>query len=501
VSIEKKTGNDSYRDILKSTSVIGGASLIKILVAAVRTKFIAVLIGPTGVGLLGTYSQILLLVGEISDMGLEGSGVRQIAEAVGTGDKERIARSVLTLRRMFWLTGGLGMTVLIVLCIPISWITFDSSAYALPIAFLSIIILINAIESGQGCILQGTRRINDIAKRNIISSVNGALISIPCFYFWGQKGIVPSLILYAIASLTTSWWFARRVSIKSVELSWSESRNEAMQLLKLGISFMGAGLAASLTGYLIRIILIRQFGFNDVGLYHAAYGLSGIVVGFVLNAMGTDYFPRLTAVSGDDSKVRRMINEQTEVSILLALPALAAMMVFAPLVIRIFYSESFIHAIPILRWNLFGVLGQVFSWPLGIVLLAKGKGRLYLFTELLLSAGHIFTIYFCLWFWGLNGTGIAFMITLFFYTVMMYFVVNRLIEPPWTNHIFKLVFLSSTVMAILMIVNSLNLNPFIIWGISIGILTPVTYICLQQLSKKSGISVASLLSRLKGKQH
>ena len=49
----------SYRQILKSSSIIGGASVINILIGLVRTKIIAVLLGPTGIGLVSLYTGLL----------------------------------------------------------------------------------------------------------------------------------------------------------------------------------------------------------------------------------------------------------------------------------------------------------------------------------------------------------------------------------------------------------------------------------------------------------
>jgi len=45
----------SYRRILKSSSIIGGASFLNIVVGLVRTKILAVLLGPAGVGLVSLY--------------------------------------------------------------------------------------------------------------------------------------------------------------------------------------------------------------------------------------------------------------------------------------------------------------------------------------------------------------------------------------------------------------------------------------------------------------
>lgn len=483
----------SYRSILKSTSIIGGASVINILIGMVKTKFVAILLGPSGVGLMGMLVQITSLISTVSGMGLSSSGVRQVAEAVGTGDDERIARTVKTLRRNVWITGSAGMLVMILACVPISHASFGSSDYALPIALLGVTILMAAVTSGQACILQGTRRIVDFAKISVIGAANGTLISIPCFYLWGEQGIVVSLILCAVASLVTTWWFARLVPIKAIDLPWRESVGEAREMLTLGIGLMGAGLVSALSMYVVRVVLLRQFDLNDVGIYHAAFVLSGILVGFVLSAMGTDYFPRLTAVAHDNEQVRRMVNEQTEISILLALPLLAAMMVFAPLIIQIFYAESFSAAVPVLRWCLFGALGRVLSWPLGFVMMAKGKGRLFFVTELLKVSVHVAAVYSLSLLFGLEGAGVAFMTMYLFYTVQVLFVAHFLIGPTWNFRMVKLAVMAIVVMVILMHCNSFELDILFSWGVNLTILFVVFCYCLKELSRRSGVGLMEFL--------
>lgn len=494
---QSSTESSSYRSILKSTSLIGGASVIVVLISMVKTKFVAILLGPAGVGLMGMLVQITGLITTVSGMGLASSGVRQVAEAVGTGDDEQIALTVKTLRRTVWLTGSAGMLVMILACVPISMITFDSTDYALSIAFLGITILLAAVTSGQACILQGTRRIADLAKTSIIGAANGMLISIPCFYLLGEQGIVVSLILCAIASLLTSWWFARRVSIKAIELPWRASVGEARQMLSLGIGIMGAGLVSALSVYVIRVVLLRQFDLSNVGIYQAAFGLAGIMVGFVLSAMGADYFPRLTAVAHDNDQVRRMINEHSEISILLSLPLLAAMMVFAPLIIQIFYAESFAAAVPLLRWCLLGALGRVLSWPLAYLILAKGKGRLFFAVELAAACFHVAAVYFFALRHGLNGAGVAFMALYVFYTGLMLLVTQRLIGPTWQRGVVKLVILAVIVMGVLMYFSSLDLNMFVYWGVPLGVLLVVSWYCTRALSVRSGVGLPQLLSHIR----
>ena len=108
-----------------------------------------------------------------------------------------------------------------------------------------------------------------------------------------------------------------------------------------------------------------------VGIYQAAIGLSSIYVGFILDAMGKDYYPSLTAIAQDNGKYTSLINHQMEIGLLIAMPGILATMTFAPLVISIFYSTKFMLAVKILRWQILGILLQTINWPMGFLIDGK----------------------------------------------------------------------------------------------------------------------------------
>jgi hypothetical protein len=66
----------SYRQVLGSTLVMGGSAVVGALLGIVRTKALALLIGPTGVGLTGLYTSTITLVTAIFEIGVGESGVR-----------------------------------------------------------------------------------------------------------------------------------------------------------------------------------------------------------------------------------------------------------------------------------------------------------------------------------------------------------------------------------------------------------------------------------------
>lgn len=488
---------DHFRDILKSTSLIGGSSLINILIGMVRTKFVAVLLGPAGVGLIGVYATIIDLASLFAGMGINKSGVRQIAEAVGTGDDLRVARTVKAVRRSVWITGALGAIGLALSCRWVSFATFKDEGYWLGIALLGVTVLMGNISVGQSCVLQGTRRIAELAKVSVIGSFNGLIIAVPFYWLWGQGGIIPSLIMASVAGLLTSWWFARRVPIRSIPDTWRDSRGEAGKLLRLGVPMMAAGLAGSCPQYFIRAFLIREIGIAGVGIWQAAFNLSGMLAKFVLGAMATDYYPRLTAIAHDHEKVRAEINAQTEISLLLAAPGLAATIVFAPLAIAIFYSSRFDAAIDILRWSVYGVFGQVISWPMGVTIAAFGRGRLLFLAEAIAAGVYIGLMWVCVKVWGMVGTGIAFLLLYVFHVFFMFAVSRALCRMRWTFANCLLIIGFSVALAVLGCVGKVISEPLIHWSVSLAILLGIVSYCLWRLSRRSGINLDYIRRKLR----
>ena len=43
----------SYRQIMKATSLFGGVQIFQIIISVIRSKFVAILLGPSGMGIVG----------------------------------------------------------------------------------------------------------------------------------------------------------------------------------------------------------------------------------------------------------------------------------------------------------------------------------------------------------------------------------------------------------------------------------------------------------------
>src|SRR3954454_9930087 len=242
----------SYSQILKSSALIGSLTVVNLVIGIVRAKVMAVWLGPAGFGLVGLYSSIADLTQIVSGMGINSSGVRQIAEAVGTGDAKRVALTAVVLRRTAAVLGALGALLLIVFSRQISILTFGGDQHTTSVKLLSAIVFFSCLSGGQAALVQGTRRISDLVKMGILGAVAGAIITIPLVYFLRENGIIPSMLCGSLISLIVSWWYSQKINICAPSLTLSQIRNEAASLLKLGLVLMASGLMMTGASYAIR---------------------------------------------------------------------------------------------------------------------------------------------------------------------------------------------------------------------------------------------------------
>jgi PST family polysaccharide transporter len=422
----------TYGRILKSSALIGGSSVLSIAIGIVRTKAMAVLLGPSGIGLMGLYSSVADLAQSIAGMGINSSGVRQIAEAVGSGETERIARTVVVLRRISVFLGTLGALLLIAFSKPVSMATFGSDQYAGGLILLSLAVLFRSVTAGQGALIQGMRRISDMAKMGVLGALFGTVISIPLVYFLREKGVVPSLVGVAAMATLTSWWYSHKVQVQAPSLTISQVWREASALLSLGFAFMASGLLTLGAAYAIRIIVLRQIGFEAAGLYQSAWTLGGLYVGFILQAMGADFYPRLTAIAKDNTECNHLVNEQALVGMLIAAPGVIATLTFAPLVIALFYSAKFNGAVEPLRWICLGMVLRVVAWPMGFIVLAKNAQKIFFLTEVAAATVHVGLALIFIAYFGLAGATMAFFGLYVWHGILIYVIVRWMSGFRWS---------------------------------------------------------------------
>lgn len=412
----------SYRQIMKATSIFGGVQVFNILIQIIRSKFIAILLGPAGMGIIGLFSSTIGIIGSLTNFGLGTSAIKDIAAADSTGNTQRISTIITVFRRLVWITGILGTMVAFILSPWLSQLAFGNSNYTTSFIWISITLFITQLSSGQLVILQGMRKLKDLAQANLLGSALGLIVTLPLYYYMGINGIVPGMIGTAIVTLLFAWIYSRKVRIESIRVFRTQTITEGKSMLQMGFMISLSSLLAVGASYIVRIFISRTGGVEQVGLYNAGFAIINTYVGLVFTAMATDYYPRLSAVSQDDKLCKQIINQQAEIAILILAPILLLFLTFINWIVILLYSKQFIALNGMIYWAALGMFFKAASWSIAFIFLAKGSGKLFFWNELIANVYLLLLNLLGYHILGLTGLGISFTIAFLIYLAQVYFV-------------------------------------------------------------------------------
>lgn len=402
--------NNDYTSILKSTSLFGAVQIFNILISIIRSKVIALWIGPVGMGIIGLLMSALKVVGEFTRLGLDTTAVREIALTNNKGDSQESSLTIATIRKVVWFTGLLGIIVTIIFSPLLSYLAFDDYHYTIAFVLISTSLLFNQLASGQLAVLQGFRKLKLLAKANLFGNFLGLLVGLPLYYFFRLDAIVPVIIISSFVSLMVSWFYSNKVKFKQVKISNSEAYSKARGMLGLGFMLSLQGSISLVVAYVFQLYLSRVGGVDEVGYYLAGFMIINSYVNMIFNAMRTDYFPKLSGVINSKENTNKTVNQQSVIGILLIGPMVIGFLSFLPIIIELLYSEAFLIIVGFMSWAILGMLFKTLSWSMGYVILAKGDSKLFIKTSLFFNSLMLVLNILGYYFYGLEGIGISFLI-------------------------------------------------------------------------------------------
>lgn len=400
--------NLTYRKILKATSLFGSVQFLNIVIAVIRSKFTAVLLGPTGMGIVGLLTNTIGLIAGFTNFGLETSAIKNISQANNNNSKV-LETEISTLQKLVWYTGILGMLLTILFSSFLSKIVFNNSDYTYVFIWISISLLFKQLTAGHLVVLQGLRRLKLLAKANLFGSIIGLLVTIPLYYLYGIDAIAIVIVFSSLIGLACSWFFFRKIEIKPIRLSVRDVFSNGKGMIKLGFSLSIIGLLTLLTSYILQIIISNNGGVVQVGLYNAGFTILNTYVGMIFTAITVDYFPRLAAVITDNFALKTTVIQQAIISLLIITPIIILFLTFAPFIINLLYSKKFITVVPMVTWAILGMLFKAVSFTMGYILIAKEDSKLFIKTSISFNLLFLFNNYFAYVYFGLEGLGVSFL--------------------------------------------------------------------------------------------
>lgn len=483
-----------FKNAFKATTMIGGASILAYLISAVQNKCAAVFLGPQGIALLGIYRNLGDLIVAISSLGLTQSGVRLLSEAIATDDSSKVSKTTAVFQYLIIATAFLGM---IITFISANWIvcwTANRQLHWGEILLLSILVFLIIMGNGINSQLQGRRLIAEMSKVRVYSVCVAIFFVVPCYYFIRINGIILALVFLALVNSVFAWLYARKIPISFIRVPLREFGAISKHMISLGGCVMLGVAITTGCNYIHQTLICQKLSLEANGIFQAAFVLSGMMIQFITLAMSADYFPQLVEIHKRGQNISNAIQEQIELSILLGLPCVAGLMLFAPLAISILYSSAFTDAVLLMRIMAYMMIGRLLSWPIGLVVLAIGSGKTFFFTECIFSLLGVFFIWCGITLGKLNGAAVALsLLQLLYFTVLTVFIFFK--YSVKIN--LEVIYLAVTALFCITVcfLTLLIKNIYLSIGSNVIFLSLICFFCIKRLCFKLDISLSQIMKR------
>lgn len=407
------TKDSGYEGILKYAGMFGGVQGLVSLITLLKVSIVSRLLGPVGVGMVEVYNRSTELGKKATDLGISYSAVQAISEQRGEcGDASAVGYAIKVVRSWsLWL--AVFGTLLFFFLAPLlsSWSFKGDTTYTNMFRVLSLTVGCSALMMGEVAVLKGVRMLRRVAWYQLLSAVVMLVIAVPCYYFWGFSGIIPSLLLTAVGLLAVACWHSFKVFPYRVALFSKAVILDGVYIIRQGLNYTLAGLLNSGAYYLVSIYLFTHGNEGEVGCYSYGNLLISYLSMLAFAALDSEFFPRLSAVNKDKERSNGLVNAQVELLMVLITPLVICFAVCLPLVPRLLLDAKFMPLVEMAQWGVVGLFFKAMMLPTAYLCLSKKDSRIFLLQEVLsytfMAAVMIggFRLY------GLRGLGIGMLLS------------------------------------------------------------------------------------------
>jgi len=351
--------SNTYKNIMKTTGVVGAVQIVQLAFGLVRNKLIAYFLGPSGLGIWSLYLSLTEMMQSASSLGLEKSGVKQVSQNQHDEYKKKLTIKVVQISISFFsLLCSVGVAIF---AEKFSESLFGNADYKIGIWVCSGVIFLNSVTSAYRSILNGLSEIRKLAISQLIGIVVGNIIVFVLLPFFDLSILPIYFLIIAICAFTPTFFAVKKLNIQIKKLPFKEAFETLSVLMKIGFAFWISAVFMTFVTYMTNIFLKESLSIEAVGIYQASWTISNLYVGIILSSMGVAFFPKICQVIDDEKESTKTINDQIEFSLLICLPFVLGIVIFAPILLTLLYSSEFAEGEWIIRWQMLGVVIRLFG--------------------------------------------------------------------------------------------------------------------------------------------
>lgn len=410
--------------LIKLASINSVAIFMRIISGFLTSKFIAIYVGPEGMGLVGNLRNFLATIQSFSTLGFYNGIVKYVAEF--KDQKLKLSQNLTT---VFIITFFASL-LLSIYCYFNSeqinvWIFNSQTSYAYVIKILSIALPFYALNMILLAALNGFSKHRQIVVINIFSQVLGAILTL--YLIWQHQldgALIAAVVSPSIILLVTLF------SLSDVKLIFGllQVKNFHFGALKNLGSYSLMALFSSITLPLVMLAvrnhIMDTIGFKEAGFWEAILRLSDYYLMFITTLMTLYLLPRFSEISNKIDFRNEILHFYKNIIPIFGV-GLIAIYFLRKFIIQLVFTSEFAEVEDLFFWQLLGDFVKVLSIVISYQFLAKKMVVHYLLVE----AFSVVTIYLTSLYFidtiGLKGVVIAHFVSYVVHFIVLLIIFNK----------------------------------------------------------------------------
>jgi PST family polysaccharide transporter len=412
-------------DIVKVFSFTSVSTLVKMIAGFISVKVVAVIIGPSGVALVGQLNNFSAIIMAIATGGITSGITKYIAQYkddsevikgyIGTAVKATLFFSIIC--GLFLVFGSAKLSEKILLDVKYSFVFI---VFGITLVFYACNTLLLAI-------INGYKQFNLYVKISIASSFVGLILSLLLVIPFGVNGALINAVTSQSLVFIIAFILAKKTNMVclSKDYIWNKfDKNKAIRYFRFALMTLVSAFTVPVSQLIIRGYLISHFSLQEAGWWEGINRLSGMYLMIITSSFGVYYLPKLSELT-NGSDIKREIKNAYKVIIPCLLAGLSCVYFGRFLIIKVLFSEEFYEMAGLFFWQLIGDFLKISSWLIAYLMHAKAMAKYYIITEVVFSLLYIIMAFFLVDIFGLIGVVMGYAVNYLIYFVVMYIFVYR----------------------------------------------------------------------------
>jgi len=395
------------------------------LTGFISIKVVSILIGPSGIALVGQLNSFATIVMNLATGGINSGVTKYIAE-----DHEDPQKISLYLSSSLKITLFCSFIVgLIILSLHqfLSNIIMQSPDYGYVFIILGVTIVFFGINNLMFSIINGFKKFKIFVKISIANSLAGLVFSVTLIYFWGLQGALISAVTFQSVMLLISLWMVRKEFWMSIQYFKSKLDMETTKkFAQFSLMAFVSMATIPVSQLILRGYIISNISAVEAGWWEGMNRISGMYLMVVTSSFSVYYLPRLSELK-ENHEIRHEIFKAYKVVLPVLFVGFAIIYLLRILVIKILFTPEFYPMQQLFIWQLAGDFFKISCWLLAFLMVAKSMTKTYIVTEILSVLLFIGLSFVMMHYNGIVGITQAYMFCFIIFNIIMLIIFRRLI--------------------------------------------------------------------------